>query len=230
MQTRQFTYENLGYWFLLFIVLVFAGFYHTYFADLLDIKAPVVHIHFLLMSTWIMMLITQPFPIKKKKMAAHRLLGKASYVLVPLDLLSVWLMARSEYHRETTRLTEAATAGLTNLSEFEISKAVSASPVSILGSVVFVTLYLLAIRYRKHTAKHARYILATALVLLGPTVDRIIFINLGVNRIAGIQPYFVFMVMIDLILASLLYLDYKNKRETATLPCWSAFATRTAPR
>jgi hypothetical protein len=59
--------------------------------------------------------------------------------------------------------------------------------------------------------------LATALILLGPSVDRIIFINLGINRLLGSSPYFVSMLMIDLILAVLLYIDFKNNRETKTL-------------
>jgi hypothetical protein len=217
MQTKQFTYHNLGYWFLLFIVLAFAGFYHTYFVKLLDIKTPIIHIHFLLMGLWISMLIAQPFLIKFRKQEAHRLLGKVSYVLVPLVLLSAWLLARSEYHRKIARLTEAASAGINKLSEFEILKKASTNPATIVALFVFTTFYLLAIWYRKQPAKHARYMLATALILLGPTVDRIIFINLGINRLLGNSPYFVSMLMIDLILAMLLYLDFKNKRETRTL-------------
>jgi hypothetical protein len=217
MQTKQFSYNNLGYWFLLLFVLVFAGFYHTYFVKLLDIKLAIIHIHFLLMSLWIVLLIAQPFLIKYKKLATHRFLGKVSYVLVPLVLLSAWLLARSEYHRKIARLTEAASAGLNNLSEFEILKKASTNPATIVALFVFATFYLLAIWYRKQSAKHARYMLATALILLGPTVDRIIFINLGINRLLGSSPYFVSMLMIDLILAMLLYLDFKNKRETKTL-------------
>jgi hypothetical protein len=226
MQTKQFTYHNLGYWFLLFIVLAFAGFYHTYFTKLLDIKTPIIHIHFLLMGLWILMLVVQPFLIKYKKLGSHRLLGKISYILVPLVLLSAWLLARSEYHRKIARLTEAASAGLNNLSEFEILKKASTNPATIVALFVFATFYLLAIWYRKQSAKHARYMLATALILLGPTVDRIIFINLGINRLLGSSPYFVSMLMIDLILAMLLYLDFKNKRETKTLTyCLLIFVT-----
>lgn len=217
MQTKQFTYHNLGYWFLLFTVLVFAGFYHTYFVKLLDIKTPIIHIHFLLMGLWISMLITQPFLIKYKKLATHRLLGKVSYVLVPLVLLSAWLLAKSEYHRKIARLTEAASAGLNNLSEFEILKTASTNPAAIVALILFALFYSLAIRHRKQSAKHSRYMLATALILLGPTVDRIIFINLGINRLLGSSPYFVSMLMIDLILVIFICLDFKNKRETKTL-------------
>lgn len=226
MQTKQFAYHNLGYWFLLFIVLSFAGFYHTYFVKLLDIKTPIIHIHFLLMGLWISMLIVQPFLIKYKKLGSHRLLGKISYILVPLVLLSAWLLARSEYHRKIARLTGAASAGLNNLSEFEILKKASTNPATIVALFVFATFYLLAIWYRKQSAKHARYMLATALILLGPTVDRIIFINLGISRLLGSSPYFVSMLMIDLIFAMLLYLDFKNKRETKTLTyCLLIFVT-----
>lgn len=217
MQTKQFTYHNLGYWFLLFIILVFAGFYYTYFIDLLNVKPAIVHIHFLLMGLWILMLIVQPFLIKYKKLATHRLLGKVSYVLLPLVLLSAWLLARSGYYREIEQLREAASAGLNSMTEFEILKAAAVEPAAIIALMIFPLFYVLGIRHRKQSSKHARYMLATALILLGPTVDRIIFINLGINRLLGSSPHFVSMLMIDLILAILLYIDFKNKRETKTL-------------
>jgi hypothetical protein len=217
MQTKQFTYHNLGYWFLLFIVLAFAGFYHTYFTKLLDIKTPIIHIHFILMGLWILVLIAQPFLIKYKKPATHRLLGKVSYVMVPLVLWSVWVLARKDYHGKIERLSEAAAAGLNNLTEFEISKAAAVHPATLIGMMVFAIFYSLAIWHRKQSAKHARYMLATALILLGPTIDRIVAINLGIKSIAGVSTYFVSMLLIDFILCLLLYIDFKNKRETKTL-------------
>ncbi len=217
MQTKQFTYHNLGYWFLLLFVLVLAGFYHTYIIDLLDVKPAIIHIHFLLMGLWILMLIAQPFLIKYKKLATHRLLGKVSYVLVPLVLLSAWFLARSGYYREIEQLREAASAGLNSMTEFEILKAAAVEPAAIIALMIFPLFYLLGIRHRKQSSKHARYMLATALILLGPTVDRIVFINFGINRLMGSSPYFVSMLMIDLILTVLLYIDLKNNRETKTL-------------
>jgi hypothetical protein len=226
MQAKQFSYHNLGYWFLLVIVLAFAGFYHTYFVKLLDIKTPIIHIHFLLMGLWILMLVAQPFLIKYKKLATHRLLGKVSYVLVPLVLLSAWLLARSGYYREIEQLREAASAGLNSMTEFEILKAAAVEPAAIIALIIFPLFYVLGIRHRRQSPKHARYMLATALILLGPTVDRIIFINLRVKSILGVSSYFVSMLIIDLILALLLYVDFKNGRETKTLSyCLLIFIT-----
>jgi hypothetical protein len=91
-------YRNLGYWFLLLIALVFAGFYTTYFSVFLQPKASIIHVHFTLMALWIAMLITQPFLIKYSKLAIHRMLGKTSYVLVPLALVSSFLMVRYSYY------------------------------------------------------------------------------------------------------------------------------------
>jgi thiosulfate reductase cytochrome b subunit len=98
MQKSSNLYQNLGYWFLMFIVLVIAGFYTSYLSTLFDDKPRLVHIHFMLMSLWIIMLITQPFLIKYKKRAIHRKIGKASYVLVPLVLISGFLMMRQSFY------------------------------------------------------------------------------------------------------------------------------------
>jgi hypothetical protein len=226
MQPKQFSYYNLGYWFLLLIVLALAGFYHTYFVNLPDIKPAFVHVHFLLMGLWILMLIAQPFLIKFKKVAAHRFLGKVSYVLVPLVLWSAWFLARRDYYGKIQKFSEAASAGLNNLSEFEILKAASVHPATLIGVILFALFYSLAIRHRKQSARHARYMLATVLILLWPTVDRIFFINLQMKSIFGISSYFVSMLIIDLILVLLLCIDFKNKTEIRTLSyCLLIFIT-----
>src|SRR5688500_6184127 len=100
MQKTYNIYHNLGYWFLLLIVLIVPAFYTTYFTTLFHGHLPIIHIHFVLVMLWIAMLITQPFLIKFKKLSTHRLLGKVSYVLVPLLLISAFLMIRISYYRQ----------------------------------------------------------------------------------------------------------------------------------
>lgn len=56
MQKADNFYYNLGYWFLLLVVLVFAGFYTSYFAVFFQPTAPIIHIHFILMVLWITMM------------------------------------------------------------------------------------------------------------------------------------------------------------------------------
>ena len=68
MKKTYNVYYNLGYWFLLLIVLVIGGFYTSYFQVFFEPTHPLIHLHFTLMAIWIAMLIVQPFLIKYKKL------------------------------------------------------------------------------------------------------------------------------------------------------------------
>ena len=85
------TYKYLGYFLLLLIPLTFAGFYKTYIGQFPDFEEKIdsfIHFHALIASLWILILIIQPFLILNKKYAAHRTIGKLSYILFPLLILS----------------------------------------------------------------------------------------------------------------------------------------------
>ena len=216
MQKSYNVYYNLGYWFLLLIVLVIAGFYTSYFAVFFKPTASIIHIHFALMVIWIAMLIVQPFLIKYKKRAIHRMLGKVSYVLVPLVLLSGFLMIRRAYYLLIDDMHQKAAVGLNQLSDREIlQQAAAYQAIGIFYLSWFALFYSFAIINRRKSAIHARFMLATALPLLGPTVDRIVFFNF---KLPAYIPYELpSLLIIDIILAILLWHDYKNKRPTKTL-------------
>ncbi|MDX1373719.1 MAG: hypothetical protein R3321_14695 [Nitrososphaeraceae archaeon] len=214
---KSFQYKNLGYWFTLLIIFVIAGFYTSYFSRFFEPTENIIHTHFVLMALWIVMLIAQPFLIKFKMLSWHRLLGKASYVLVPLVLITSWFVTRNEYYKKIEYLQNNAIDGIQKLSPSEIIKAASVNPVAFIALIWFITFYSLAIIYRKQSNKHARYMLATALILLSPTIDRFVAINLGIETIAGIASFIISFLIIDLTIAYLLFVDFKNKREIKTL-------------
>lgn len=213
----KFNYNNLGYWFLLLVVFAFAGFYTTYFSKLFAPTTTIIHVHFGLLALWIFMLIAQPFLIKYKKLSLHRLLGQASYILVPLVLLTSWLLTRNEYYRKIAILQAEVEAGLQPLNQFEILKKAAVNPAAFIAIIWFITFYALAVKYRKQATKHARYMLATGLILLSPTLDRFIAINLGIRSVAGVSSYIISFLIIDFILLYLLFVDYRYKKETTTL-------------
>jgi hypothetical protein len=217
MPTKKFHYHNLGYWFLAFIVLAFAGFYTTYFIRIFEPTPAIIHVHFVLMALWLAMLIAQPFLIKYKKLPLHRLLGKASYLLVPLVLITGFILTRNEYYRKVERFSGEALSGLKPYTNDEILQLAAKDPIAVFYIAWFGIFYLLAIKNRHKSPKHARYMLATALTLTGPTVDRILGIHFGLESIAGISSFIVSFLIIDFILGGLLYLDYKNKRDTRAL-------------
>lgn len=217
MIIKKFQYYNLGYWFMLFIGLAFAGFYTTYFTRIFEPNPAIIHIHFVLMALWLAMLIAQPFLIKYKQLAWHRLIGKFSYVLVPVLLFTGFLLMRNEYYRNIARLEKDVTDGLKAYSQPEILKLAAAAPIALVYFVWFLLFYLLAIINRRNSNKHARYMVATALTLTGPTVDRIIGIHFGIESIAGVSSFIVSFLLIDMVLAYLLYLDYRHKRDPKAL-------------
>ena len=217
MIIKKFQYYDTGYWFLLFIGLAAAGFYTTYFTRILEPMPLVIHFHFVLMVLWIGMLIAQPFFIKYKKLSWHRLLGKVSYVVVPLLLITAFILTRNEYYRNVSRLEEAVRNGSQVYTQQEILHRAAASPIALVYFTWFLVFYVLAIRNRRNFNQHARYMVATALTLTGPTVDRIIAIHLGLETIGGVSSYFISFLLIDCILGWLLYLDIKKKRDPRAL-------------
>jgi hypothetical protein len=216
---KSFKYHDLGYWFLLFVLLVFAGFYTSYFSILLQPKPAIIHIHFTLMALWIAMLITQPFLIKFKKLAIHRLLGKISYVLVPLVLSSGFLMIRYSYYHFIDGLQQQTVEGQDQFSKDQIlQQAAVYEAIAFLYFTWFLLFYSLGVYNRRRTPVHSRYMLATALTLLGPTVDRIMFFVFKLEKLPGSIPIeSVSFFIADVLLTILLLKDYKNKRPTKTL-------------
>ena len=219
MQKSYNLYHNLGYWFLLFIVLVGAGFYSSYFTIFFEPKAFIIHIHFMLMMLWIGMLITQPFLIKFKKLSVHRLLGKISYVLFPLVAITGFLLIRYSYYQILNDLQRQTELGVEKLNHEQLLKFSSSfQAIAVFYLALFVGFYSLAIYNKRKSSVHARYMVASALTLLGPTVDRIIFFGFGFQILPGSIPIEIVAFSIaDFILLLLLYKDYKKSRPTKTL-------------
>ena len=140
-----------------------------------------------------------------------------SYVLIPLLLFTAFILTRNEYYRSIALLEKDVMEGLHNYTHEEMLKKASSNPIGLYYFMWFLVFYLLAITYRRNANKHARYMVATALTLTGPTIDRILGIHFGLSTIHGISSFVVSFMLIDLMLGLLLYLDYKYKRDTKAL-------------
>jgi len=108
------------------------------------------------------MLIAQAYLIRTNKRNLHRIVGKASFVIVPLLIVS------------TLRLIH-----------FRLSPAKDVLPDIVLSNfalmfnatLVFALIYGLAIYYKKEALTHARFMLCTIFPLFTPITDRIIYGN-----------------------------------------------------
>lgn len=184
------SYKHLGYFLLLMTPLIFLAFYKPYISKIPDFEAnydKLIHVHAFFASVWVLMLIVQPFLIINKKMAWHRLLGKASYVIFPLLILSF-----------APGIIKIIQAGEYKYIFFPLADC-----------IVLIILYSLAIYNKKIPAKHMRFMISSSLTLLGPTIGRIFPIWFGMGEVGTqtIQYLITFGILFSLVLY-----DRKNKR------------------
>lgn len=161
-------------WFLLLLIpITFFGFYPSYFSKLFT-TGTVFHVHAFFMLLWIAMAILQPFLIMRKKTKLHRLIGKASYVIMTVVFITAWLVIRHVYHLQITRMEEANSAGVRSTDEIR-SEAAAYIAIGIIYLGWLIIYYGLAVINRRKMLFHATYMFAAILTLLGPTADRLLY-------------------------------------------------------
>ncbi len=180
-------YKNLGYFLILLIPFTFLGFYKTYFIQFPTFKETntFIHVHAAIASIWILMLIAQPLLIRNRKNKLHKKIGKISYILFPLLILS--------FIPQMIKMVNSD------------NPAVLFFPLS--DCIALVIFYSLAIYHRKNVSKHMRYMIGTAIVFLSPTLGRIGPLLLGVSDVVNQN---VIYGIIYLILIWLIFLDRKK--------------------
>jgi hypothetical protein len=103
-------YKNIALFFILITIIVFIGFYNTYFVFFSKFESfqTFHHVHELLMIAWLIVLIIQPIFINQRKYKWHRAVGKFSYFLMPLIIISMLVAYRHSF------LTSVAEYGVTD--------------------------------------------------------------------------------------------------------------------
>ncbi len=180
-------YKNLGYFLILLIPFTFLGFYKTYFNQFPTFQdtSTYIHIHAAIASIWVLLLVAQPLLIRKKKYKLHKQIGKISYLIFPLLILSF-------------------IPGMIRIFNSD-SPTILFFPLS--DIIMLIIFYFLAIYHRKNTSKHMRYMIGVALVFLDPTLGRIGVLLLGLSDKVNQN---VLCLTIYLILIGLILLDRKN--------------------
>jgi hypothetical protein len=220
MAKIDFAYANISYFLIALLGLSFFSFYPTYFLKL-DSLPFFVHIHYTLMIFWTLLVIAQPLLIKAKKFKLHRTLGKLSYGVVPVVLIFSYMMLRHGYMNEVARLESGVKNGTMNLTPEEIlHQGRLYASIALYYIIGFVILYPLAIINRKQFTSHAVYMVAVALMLTGPIVDRAIFYAIEGNFMYRAE--YAAFVIIDIILLLMLYRNFKMK--TTLKPVWICIA------
>ncbi|TDX86232.1 hypothetical protein [Epilithonimonas xixisoli] len=154
-------YKFLIAFFSLVTIISLAGFYSSYwskFPRLGEFKN-LIHIHFLAFTCWLILIIIQPILIMRKKFMLHRQLGRLSYFLAPILVLTIILLTKEKFIRE--------------FDEFPSDAAISAF-IAFVDISSFSTFYLIAMFKKSNVRWHVAFIIAATLIVLNPGLSRIL--------------------------------------------------------
>ena len=146
------------------------------------------HTHGAIMVSWMFMLVIQPYLIHKRKYPIHRLIGKISYVIAPLMLISMFLVTRLNY--------------LTTVGKIEFKDVAYIQALNFVEPLSFFTFYVLAVINKNNVSKHKRYMIATSFPMIMAIFSRILHNRFGTT----IEPYEYFIPLYFCSLISILLL------------------------
>lgn len=152
-------------------VLVFLGFAPSFFLrdSALEPLSAGLHLHGLIFTAWIALLVTQAGLIQAGRYRVHMTLGLSSLVLVALMAVSgVWAM-KDAYLRGVDAFGSPANFAI----------------VPLLDIVGFVAIYLAGLAFRKHPSTHKRLMLLATIYALLPATARMGFHMFG-NEVIGL--------------------------------------------
>lgn len=199
------TYRLTSVFMILIILGIQWGFYKPYlseFPDFVD-STPVIHIHGALLMCWMALLVGQPMLIYLRKNKLHRSVGKVSWVLGPLIIISMFLVGRGSYWRGLDFINQ-------NPEAFTVSENLAVMVLDIRGFITFALFWALAMAFRKNSAAHMRYMIATGLLAIGPGMGRGLMGTFGLS----LQDALTITDILDLIIVgAFIVYDWKKQKD-----------------
>lgn len=193
--------QRAVFYFLGLLALAAAGFWPSYLGAPRFEGDWHVHFHGVAMFAWMGLLIAQAWLVRARRLSVHRTLGRVSYGLVPLVVLSTLLLAHY-------RMRQGLSVDLLYFFYVQLSLL-----------AVFVASYAMAIANRRRPAIHARYMICTALTLVDPIVARILAFSMGVGFPAmQVATY----AAVDAVLLVLIASDLRRRQQPRVYPAMLA--------
>ncbi len=189
-------YRDAYYWMIALLVILLIGFWPSYFSRLTEPMHVTLHLHSIAMLAWVVLLITQSWLVRNRKLSHHRALGKTSFVIAPLVVITgIWVNFHFQGRHE-----EPLAIGIQAIFWF-----------GFFLPLLFGVLYVQAIRHRRNMNLHARYMILTALVFLIPGLGRALDNILGSFGLSS--PSFMQLMFFTLAIGLWLMIrDWQNQR------------------
>ncbi len=185
-----------------FVAIAFLGFIPTYWAKIADGSfsgRPILHIHGMLMFSWVLLYAVQTSLAARGRIADHRAWGMAGIALISLVSFSVVVAAIN-----SIKVAEAIGKG---------DEARAFSIVSLTGIVVIAALVALAIRNVHRPDWHKRFMTLSFVPLLEAPAARP-FAAVMAPPDAGPPPVFVTVfpsLVVSLIIVAMLVYDWRTR-------------------
>ena len=183
-----------------FLALAVFAFWPTYWTQT-RATGFYTHFHAVTAAAWMLLLVLQSWAIGAKRIALHRGSGKASYVLAPLVVLTILLLAHDRIGRAAPG---DAYAIQTYILYLQLSLA-----------LLFGLCWGLAIWTRKSVARHSRFMTGTALTLVDPVVIRLLF---WADPTPAFNYQWITFGLTDLALLVLIWLERNNRAGRGVFP------------
>jgi hypothetical protein len=145
------------------LALAVLGFWPPYLSKLPGDFDAYTHLHAVLGTAWLLLVATQATLMHRRKLAGHRLLGKASFALAPAFVISGILLA----HHRFSQMSDA---------RFVQEGFTLYLPAVMI--VLFGVSFVLAMIHRHNYPLHWRFMTVTLLTLIDPVVGRLMFFYL----------------------------------------------------
>jgi hypothetical protein len=152
-------YQKSAFWLILFFGFAVFGFWRSYYSLPEKPISFYEHFHGISMTVWCLMLIGQAMLIRFNKFTVHRVIGKSSFILFPLLIISTFLLIQASLGSKGS----VNTALL-----YQMSLMVNAT-------IALTVIYGLGMYFRKDRLTHARYMVCTIFPMFTPITDRIIY-------------------------------------------------------
>ena len=186
--------------FAVLFLIALVAFWPTYLSLSPFASSIYTHIHAVTATLWMVMLISQPFLIRRGRYTLHRSIGRISYVLVPILLVNMVLLAN--YRIRTVRV-----------EDYPLQTYVLYLQVSL--GLLFAISYCLAIFFRHRMELHARFMLCTGLTLIDPVFARLLFLA---HPASVTYHHWITFAFTDLLFIAVIWLERKSPSGRWVLP------------
>jgi hypothetical protein len=140
-----------------FLLITLVAFAPSYFLVLPN--APFAHhLHGVTATLWIVLLCTQSWSIHHGLWRVHAWSGRASFLLAPLFTAGGLMVTQVTLLKDTA---------------FNEMFGIRLATADVVATLAFALFYFLALRQRRAPDLHARYMLSTVTLLLGPSLARL---------------------------------------------------------